>query len=34
MTKTNFIGVKNSTTQSVAVGGAIDLGAVYRKYVS
>lgn len=34
MTKTNFIGVKNSTTQSIAVGGAIDLGAIYRKYVT
>ena len=33
-TKTNFIGIKNSTAQSVAVGGAIDLGAVYRKYVT
>lgn len=33
-TKTNFIGLKNSTAQTVAVGGAIDLGAVYRKYVS
>ena len=34
MTKTNFIGVKNSTPQSIAVGGAIDLGAIYRKYVT
>lgn len=34
MEKTNFIGLKNSTTQAVAVGGAIDLGAVYRKYVT
>ena len=34
MTKTNFIGIKNSTNQSVAVGGAIDLGAVYRKFVT
>ena len=33
-TKTNFIGIKNSTAQTVAVGGAIDLGAVYRKYVT
>lgn len=34
MDKTNFIGLKNSTAQAVAVGGAIDLGAVYRKYVT
>lgn len=34
LTKTNFIGLKNSTTQSIAVGGAINLGAVYRKYVT
>ena len=33
-TKTNFIGIKNSTAQTIAVGGAIDLGAVYRKYVT
>ena len=34
LTKTNFIGLKNSTAQTIAVGGAIDLGAVYRKYVT
>ena len=33
-TNTNFIGLKNSTAQSIAVGGAINLGSVYRKYVS
>lgn len=34
MIRHEYIGLSNSNSQSVAVGGAIDLGSVYRKYVT